>query len=567
MRRMPTLPIATLCLAFSGALSGAVAVPAGAMPVGADGPGGFSTVATATPVKLEIYEPAIPIPASPQAELSLSYSNVEATSGPTATARASTLWPGDPVGEGLKTIGEQAGLPPQLTANGYPVQANAQTPGTPAHASQQPLPGMVSRADADSTTAVAQAGYDSDGTVDEAPEGGSAAGSGDGSGGGAAALPDPGEVLGSDLTGSLLGGDLTGSLTGSLLGGLQRGTGGPSAVPPSGPSAADPPSPLGALSGLVDAGTASSISRATYAGPTVVASATSTLADVKLLGGIIRFGSITTHARTQSDLGGARSTGGTTYTGLSIAGTPFTVTRDGVRASGQQAPIPGLPDNAARALAALGVSMSLPEPEVSRDGVQSSIDALGIEVTIDTGVLRSKLPSLPIGQLTSGMPDSAKQLKGLLLALNEAHPELVLHLGEAHTQAVSVPPVSFDFPQGATGGGPSLAGGTGAAGVPGAGAGGSTGGPAGAGAVGATAPVGGTGGAAAGSPVQVANVSSTPGLPKLGTVPGLLTVGGLVLAGLAGWGMRRAGLLVLGGAASCAHGLASGVPDLRKAAP
>jgi hypothetical protein len=62
--------------------------------------GGYSTEATATPIKVEVYEPTIPVPASPQAELSLAYTKVVAASGPTGRGVASWLWPGDPIGQG-----------------------------------------------------------------------------------------------------------------------------------------------------------------------------------------------------------------------------------------------------------------------------------------------------------------------------------------------------------------------------------------------------------------------------------------------------------------------------------
>ncbi|HEX7716416.1 MAG TPA: hypothetical protein VF416_03935, partial [Marmoricola sp.] len=55
--------------------------------------GGFSTMATASPLKLEVFEPAIPIPTEPQFELDFSYTRVLGDSGPSTSARASAMWP------------------------------------------------------------------------------------------------------------------------------------------------------------------------------------------------------------------------------------------------------------------------------------------------------------------------------------------------------------------------------------------------------------------------------------------------------------------------------------------
>jgi hypothetical protein len=57
------------------------------------------------------------------------------------------------------------------------------------------------------------------------------------------------------------------------------------------------------------------------------------------------------------------------------------------------------------------------------------------------------------------------------------------------------------------------------------------------------------------------------GLPPLYSLPGVLLLGGIALASVAGSYLRRIGVLALGGAGSCSHGLDRGLPDLRKVRP
>jgi hypothetical protein len=83
----------------------------------------------------------------------------------------------------------------------------------------------------------------------------------------------------------------------------------------------------------------------------------------------------------------------------------------------------------------------------------------------------------------------------------------------------------------------------------------------------AVPPASGTPGGAGGEAVttDVATAPMGAGLPPLASIPGALLVGGIVLASGVGWWLQRIGGFVLGGAGACAHGLESGVPDLRKA--
>ncbi|MCX2949328.1 choice-of-anchor P family protein [Lentzea sp. NEAU-D7] len=97
--------------------------------------GGFTLTARAAPVSVLLHTDLIPVPAEPQGEAHLSYTQTELGSGPIGRSVASSLWPGAAVGTGL----------PQLLGFAYPVQANAAHPGGPADQSQ---PGMKATAGA-----------------------------------------------------------------------------------------------------------------------------------------------------------------------------------------------------------------------------------------------------------------------------------------------------------------------------------------------------------------------------------------------------------------------------------
>ncbi|MGW4213156.1 choice-of-anchor P family protein [Lentzea sp. NPDC004789] len=97
--------------------------------------GGFTLSAHAAPVSVLLHTDLIPVPAEPQGEVHLSYTQTELGSGPIGRSLASSVWPGAAVGTGL----------PQLLGFAYPVQANAAHPGGPADESK---PGMRATAGA-----------------------------------------------------------------------------------------------------------------------------------------------------------------------------------------------------------------------------------------------------------------------------------------------------------------------------------------------------------------------------------------------------------------------------------
>lgn len=521
-RRTTRTTAALLALGLVAGSGAAAMLPAQAV-VPAAAYGGFATISTASPLKIEFFEPAIPIPTEPQFELDYSYTRVLGDSGPSATARASAMWPGPAVGEGLKTFGEQLGFPSPLTDGGYPVQVNAGYPGEETQAASEPFPGMVQRVNAGEKRTVAKAGY--------TPSGDLAEGDPDG----AADSTDPLEALsGGDLT--ALGNMLTGASTGNEDNPV-------------------PTNPMGALSLLVDFDGMTSVSSAEYDGDQVIAKATSRIGEIRLLTGLIKLTGINVVTKVTSSLGGGAKTSQTVDVGgMTIAGQKFAYGPEGFNVAGSKTPVPGLPTNAADLLKMLGVTIEVPTPVVTQDGLSGSVDAAAVRITMDTKPLRSKLPQLPLDELVGQLPDlqQGNVLKGMLLSLNTFAPKIVLHLGQSFASATTV--TAFDF--GSTGDTPAVAP-AGTAGAAGTGAAGT-----GAGAATGELPPAADASAAVTTPVET--LSSIPGLPPLGSIPMLLMLAGLALAGGVGWYLRRAGGILFGGAAACSLGLKAGIPDLRK---
>jgi hypothetical protein len=522
---------------------------------------GFSTHAVATPVRLEIYEPTIPIPASPQAEVELGYSTVEADSG-SSMGRASYLWPGDAVGEGFKTIIENLGLPKELSGplgkDGYPNQVNSSSPSGESSQADEPFPGMVMRTNASAEKTVAQTGYSTDCQVDDA---GSGPGGGGGGTPGLPPLPGVPGVPGVPGLPGLPGS--VGSLSQLLAPSADSSRRGvtTSKHARAAAKAGEPESSCqipAELAALVDFGGYVSTSSTTNTGSAVGATSRAALSDVELLGGVITISDVRAKAASVSDGDRGKPSGAAGYGTLAIAGQEFTIGPDGIEAAGQKQPIPGLPDDPAKALAQLGVTITVPKPSYERDGDKATSDVAGLVVQIDTHQLRQMLDPVPFDEIVGAVPDEAGQLKSLLGAAVHLSPRFVITLGDASTvvdtvKGIDVPstPTSAD-PGSTTGGGGGGATDTSATSPP---SGATTGAPGGA------APAGDAN--ADGDLTGAAPMGA--GLPPLFSIPGALLFGGLALAAAGGSYFRKLGVLALGGTGSCPHGLDSGLPDLRKA--
>jgi len=509
---------------------------------------GYNMSGWAAPIRLEVYEPVLPIPAQPQLELMLGYSKVlaDSTSG---KGRASYLWPGDPLGEGLKTFLEQLGFPQAgvdaLAGNGYPVQVNSGFPSGPATQRQEPIPGAVMRTTAKEGSVVAKTGFSTDCDVEKSD---------------------------ADLLGGLLDGSLLGGLTGGLLGGATApdGPGGG----PSAEAAEEEPCPIpAAIAALVDVDGYVATTRSSVAGGEASLVAKAALGEVKVLGGLLTLSGVTADASALSDGTKGRAEGAASFGTLEVLGQRFGIGPEGVEAAGEQFRIPGLGTDPATALKRLGITITLPKGTRTVKGDQATTTVSALQVEVDTAILGPLLKQLrgPIDALLENIPfpEEAAIVKSLLSSVPDLAPRLVLTLGTATATVDTVqgidppvidPPTEPTGPETETGAEPGA--GDGAVPPGDAGSGGDPAAPAPGGDVPAA---GGGGGDAAPGGEMPATAPVAAGLPALFSIPGMLLLGGIALAGAAGSYLRKIGALALGGGAACTHGLDSGLPDLRKA--
>lgn len=526
----------------------AAALAGGVLPLSASAPaataapeagyGGFSAVAVAAPVKIELYEPTIPIPATPQFEVELAYTKVEADSG-SSLGRASWLWPGDPVGEGMKTFVEQLGLPPQLGENGYPVQVNSSQPSGESEQADEPFPGTVMRTSASETKTVAQTGFSPDGQVQDGSQNGGDEGGGEGTPG-VPTLP------------GLPGADLLSSFGDAITGGLTAAAEEPEEEPAPGGAPGLPPE----VAALVDFEGYTSSSQNEVVDGKVVTTSRSALGDVSLLGGLITLDGVVSTSTSTSDGAKGTTSGRAVLGGMTIAGQEFSGGPNGFTAAGQGAELPAMPDQLTAALDQLGITLLLPKPDRTVKGDQASNEVAGLVVDIDVKKLRSQLDALPLDDLIGALPNDPPELKSTLQTLAGLAPRVVVTLGVASTKVDTVK--GLTIPTDVPDNDPGATGGTdGGAGVDAGGA-----------SVG-SAPAASAPGAAGDAPEAAGDLPPAElagsGLPPLYSIPGALLVGGIALAAVGGTWLRRIGVIALGGGASCAHGLDSGLPDLRKA--
>jgi hypothetical protein len=520
---------------------------------------GYSTTGVASPLKIEVFEPTIPIPNTPQGELDLGYTKIKADSSSTK-GRASFMWPGDPVGEGFKTFVEQLGLPPQLGEKGYPVQVNSQFPGDTTKEEQAPFPGTSMTAESADKKAHASVGFSSNCDVSDGASGGDTGG-GEGAPPGLPGIPGlptlPELPVIGDLLNAIPG---LGARESTVSRGAARaddGDGGDAG----GDAEASCQIPA-ALAALVDVGGYIADTQSAADDSAVVTTSRTALGDVRLIGGLVTMSGITSTTMSTSDGTTGAAKGRADYGTMTIAGQTFGIGPEGFIAAGQSGPIPGLPDDPTAALATLGITVTVPKPtyKVVDDKAVGTVE--GLIVSIDLKTLSPALRNIQLGPILNQLPfpPEAAPLKSALGAIGNLSPRVVLHL--AYTTATVDTVQGIDIPDTVPDNDPG--GDDDSEDTGGSAAGGATGGGAGTGGTGAVPP------ADTGTPTTDAadgtltDAALASGLPPLFSIPGLLMALGLGGALLAGSYVRKIGAMALGGAGACSHGLDSGLPDLRK---
>ena len=132
----------------------------------------------------------------------------------------------------------------------------------------------------------------------------------------------------------------------------------------------------GAAGAVLGFGTTTSASSATLGASTGSVVADSTAKDVSLADGVVRIGSVVSHAEGRTDGTTATAKGSTTVSGMTVAGVPVTVDDHGITVDTQHGAVPpGAVTTVNAAVAGLGMTITLSDATQSKDGGAISFDA------------------------------------------------------------------------------------------------------------------------------------------------------------------------------------------------
>jgi hypothetical protein len=294
-----------------------------------------------------------------------------------------------------------------------------------------------------------------------------------------------------------------------------------------------------------------------------IATSNASVEDIALLGGVITVGSVSTTLEATSDGRKAASDGQTKVNGLTIGGQGYVIDQEGLRPVAEEKPEePVLPlpkpaemPGAEEMRKELGIEVALAPQTQTKSGADVTRKAGGLRITIDTAVLKSRIPLYELVP-----PDIAGRIAPLLVFA----PKIEYVLGRAAVRAAATPPITIPelgdipvAPPAVEGQGEGLASSDGGfadtaaedAALPEIA-------PADAGAGGVDQPL------AAGEQPQAASAELPP---FFGGLPPPLVAAGIIVAALAGRALAGFTSLAMGGAggALCSTGAPRKIPDLR----
>ncbi len=132
------------------------------------------------------------------------------------------------------------------------------------------------------------------------------------------------------------------------------------------------------------------------------------------------------------------------------AGQEFRYGPDGFTALGSPTPIPGLPDDAGKALSQLGITITTPKPVITADPADKDkvqVNSQGMVIDFDMVQLKSQLRPLldVLDTVVGALPNELGPLKENIQVLLNLAPRIVVILGQTETrvdtsQGIVLPP-------------------------------------------------------------------------------------------------------------------------------
>jgi hypothetical protein len=364
------------------AIAAALLAMALMFPVGATASaqlGGYAATAQASVVRIEVFDPTIPIPASPEVDVGVGFTRSTTLTGPSSRALASYLWPGDAIGDGISAL--------TGTNLDYPVKVNSRYPATstaPPKNTAQITDGNGMTTSANASTVIA--------TVN----------------GASVSTADPAGNPGAGLC----------ALFGQKC-----------------PSLPTSPAPIAVPAAIAGAATMDALRSQTGVQITssqVTATAHASATDLKVLGGLITIAGVDVTTSATSDASHSTTSGTFNITGLEIAGQKIDLSNPTIIGT-KSIPIPDLP----QPLSSIGVKIQYLQHQGSTGSGGGSLDAQGLTITVDTHPLVNALHlstvTGPLANILQQIPTIGTQAAALL----SLAPKIVVVVGdsEASTSA------------------------------------------------------------------------------------------------------------------------------------